>query len=54
MIKVPATADGILAIQELINAGVNVNATLMFFYIAIRYGGGSLHLRPGETRCHFL
>jgi transaldolase len=30
MIKVPATAEGLLAIQELIEAGVNVNATLMF------------------------
>jgi transaldolase len=30
MIKVPATAAGIPAIEELIAAGVNVNATLMF------------------------
>ncbi|MGD8403725.1 MAG: transaldolase [Anaerolineales bacterium] len=30
MIKVPATAEGLLAIQELIEAGVNVNVTLMF------------------------
>jgi len=30
MIKIPATAEGILAIQELIADGINVNATLMF------------------------
>jgi transaldolase len=30
MIKVPATAAGVVAIEELIAVGVNVNATLMF------------------------
>lgn len=30
MIKVPATAAGIIAIEELIAAGVNINATLLF------------------------
>ncbi|MDJ0665433.1 MAG: transaldolase [Acidimicrobiia bacterium] len=30
MIKVPATTEGIPAIEELIAAGINVNATLMF------------------------
>lgn len=30
MIKVPATAEGILAFQELIEQGVNINVTLMF------------------------
>jgi transaldolase len=30
MIKVPATAEGLLAIQELITEGVNINVTLMF------------------------
>lgn len=30
MIKIPATAEGLLAIQELIEDGINVNATLMF------------------------
>lgn len=30
MIKVPATPAGIIAIEELIAAGINVNATLMF------------------------
>jgi transaldolase len=30
MIKVPATAEGIPAIEDLIGAGINVNATLMF------------------------
>ena len=30
MIKVPATAEGLLAIQELISDGVNINVTLMF------------------------
>jgi transaldolase len=30
MIKVPATAEGLLAIQELITEGVNINITLMF------------------------
>jgi transaldolase len=30
MIKVPATAEGLLAIQELTEGGINVNVTLMF------------------------
>ena len=30
MIKVPATAEGLLAIQELTESGINVNVTLMF------------------------
>lgn len=30
MIKVPATAEGLLAIQDLTESGVNVNVTLMF------------------------
>ncbi|HSL47095.1 MAG TPA: transaldolase [Anaerolineales bacterium] len=30
MIKVPATAEGVLAFQQLIEEGVNVNVTLMF------------------------
>jgi len=30
MIKVPATAEGILAFQELIEEGININVTLMF------------------------
>ena len=30
MIKVPATAEGVLAFQELIEEGVNINVTLMF------------------------
>ena len=30
MIKVPATAEGLLAIQELITEGININVTLMF------------------------
>lgn len=30
MVKVPATAEGVLAFQELIEEGVNINVTLMF------------------------
>jgi transaldolase len=30
MIKVPATAEGIVAFEELIAAGINVNVTLIF------------------------
>jgi transaldolase len=30
MIKVPATAEGLLAIQELVTEGININVTLMF------------------------
>ena len=40
MVKVPATREGIPAIRELIAAGVNVNATLMFslaHYEAVAY-----------------
>lgn len=31
MIKVPATAEGVLAFQALIEEGININVTLMFF-----------------------
>jgi len=34
MIKVPATAEGIPAIRELIGAGINVNVTLLFSKVA--------------------
>src|ERR1051326_5640155 len=30
MIKVPATSEGVLAFQELIEEGININVTLMF------------------------
>jgi transaldolase len=30
MIKVPATAEGVPAIQQLISEGINVNVTLLF------------------------
>jgi transaldolase len=49
MIKVPATAEGVPALEELIAAGINVNATLMFsldHYQAVAHG----YLR-GLARC---
>ncbi len=30
LIKIPATSDGLLAIQQLISEGINVNVTLLF------------------------
>jgi transaldolase/glucose-6-phosphate isomerase len=30
MIKIPATPQGILAVQELVGEGINVNVTLLF------------------------
>ena len=43
MIKIPATAQGISAVRELIGEGINVNVTLLFDQELIRAGGGSLH-----------
>lgn len=48
MIKVPATAEGIPAIESLIAAGVNVNATLMFS-LADYEAVASAYLRGLET-----
>jgi transaldolase len=49
MIKVPATGEGIPAIEELIGAGINVNATLMFS-LADYEAVASAYLR-GLARC---
>lgn len=55
MIKVPATADGIPAIEELIASGVNVNVTLMFSMdhyeaVAEAYIRGLERIDDAETR----
>ena len=58
MVKVPATKEGIPAIRELIAAGVNVNATLMFslgHYEAVAHAyieGLETRVRAGEDVSH--
>jgi len=51
MIKVPATADGMKAIERLIADGVNVNATLMFS-MAHYEGVARAYLRGLERAAH--
>ena len=48
MIKVPATAEGVPAIEQLIGEGINVNVTLLFA-LQVRAGRGRLHRRAREA-----
>ena len=47
MIKVPATPQGISAVQELIGEGINVNVTLLFAQDA--RAGGEAYIAGLET-----
>ena len=47
MIKVPATPQGIPAIQELIGEGINVNVTLLF--VGTRTSGCEAYIAGLET-----
>ena len=49
MIKIPATPEGIPAIEASIAAGINVNVHPDFRYQQLRASGGSLHPRFGDT-----
>ena len=49
-IKVPATAEGLPAIQQLISEGINVNVTLALWVAALSASGGSLHRRHRSAR----
>ena len=42
MIKIPATAAGIPAIEECIADGLNINVTLIFSLASLRRGDGRL------------
>ena len=48
MIEVPATTEGIPAIQQLITDGINVQRNLAFLGGRLPQGRGSLHPRPAE------
>ena len=50
MIKVPATEEGIPAIEQLISEGINVNVTLLFARDMYEPGGRSLYARPRAAR----
>ena len=52
-IKVPATVEGLPAIQQLISEGISVNVTLLFGIAALPAGGGGLperHRSAGGPR----
>ena len=49
MIKVPATPEGLPAIQELIASGINVNVTLIFSRNRYQEGDRSLRCRTGKA-----
>jgi transaldolase len=49
-IKVPATREGLPAIQQLIAEGINVNVTLLFWPAALSRGGGRVSRRT-RTAC---
>ena len=49
MIKVPATPQGIPAIETLIGEGINVNVTLIFSLQQYEDSATGLHSRPGEA-----
>ena len=46
MIKVPATPEGIPAIEQLIAEGINVNVTLLFAHETLRAVAAGLHRGP--------
>ena len=48
MIKVPATPQGIPAIQQLISEGINVNVTLLFAQDAYEQVAEAYIVGPGE------
>ena len=50
MIKVPGTAEGIPAFQQLISEGININVTLLFSQASLREGCGGVH-RGRRTVC---
>ena len=47
MIKIPATDEGIPAIEEALYEGMNVNVTLLFAVAALRARDGGVHPRDG-------
>ena len=49
MVKIPATAEGVPAIEECIAAGININVTLIFSLARYARGDGSLHPRPRRS-----
>ncbi len=53
LIKIPGTPEGLLAIEQSIADGINVNVTLLFSRRGVRGGGGRLPARdraPGRGR----
>ena len=50
LIKVPGTAEGVEAFEELTAAGVSVNVTLLFDVRALRRDRGGLRPRPAAPR----
>ena len=50
MIKVPGTAEGIPAFQQLISEGININVTLLFLARGLQEGRRSLHRGSRTSR----
>ena len=50
MVKVPATPEGLPAIEHLIGEGISINITLLFSQAGLSRGRGGLSRRPGEIR----
>ena len=50
MVKVPATPEGLPAIEHLIGEGISINITLLFSQKVYRAGRGGLSRRSGEIR----
>ena len=52
MVKVPATPEGLPAIEHLIGEGISINITLLFSQAGLSRGRGGLYRRPGKIRRH--
>ena len=50
MVKVPATPEGLPAIEHLIGEGISINITLLFSQAVYREVAGGLSRGPGEIR----
>ena len=50
MVKVPATPEGLPAIEHLIGEGISINITLLFSQDGLSRGGRGLHRRPRKIR----
>ena len=50
LVKVPGTAEGLPAIEQLLGEGININITLLFAIERYRASGLGLYFRAGKAR----